>query len=376
MAVAAAVGTATIYPLQPAIADIADSVGASVAAAGSALACGPVGYLLGLATLVPLVDRYSPRRLLAVQFAVLSAALAVNAAATTPWLLGIAVGVVGAASTVGAQLSSVAGRFASARRRATTLGIVTAGISAGILGGRVVGGWLTDQIGWRAMLLTVSGLCAVISCASLLAIPHAAATVRAGYLAGLRGSVGLYRGHPALRTAAARGTLWFFAFCAVWSGLAVALAQPPFGYSAHAIGLFALAGLLGIGATWVAGAWTDRIGARVVILIGLVLAGIATAVLTVALHSIVATVVCLALFDAGLFAAQVANQSTVLAIDPDAPARFNGAYMVVYFIGGSVGTAFGAAAVDWFGWPATAAIAAVAIGVAAVQSSFMPHGEP
>lgn len=376
MAVAAAVGTATSYPLQPAIADVAESVGTSVAAAGSALACGPVGYLLGLATLVPLVDRYPPRRLLALQFGVLSMALVVNAAATTPWLLGIAVGIVGAASTVGAQLSSVAGRFASARRRATTLGIVTAGISAGILGGRLVGGWLTDQIGWRAMLLTIAGLCAIIACATLLTIPDGTATVRVGLLAGLRGSAGLYRRHPVLRTAAVRGALWFFAFCAVWAGLAVALAQPPFGYSADVIGLFALAGLLGIGATWVAGACTDRVGARIVILTGLILAGGAAAALTVALHNTVATLICLALFDAGLFAAQVANQSTVLAIDPDAPARFNGAYMVVYFVGGSVGTAFGAAAVDWFGWPATVAVAAVAIGVAAVQSSLTPQGEP
>jgi predicted MFS family arabinose efflux permease len=130
-----------------------------------------------------------------------------------------------------------------------------------------------------------------------------------------------------------------------------------------------VAGLLGIGATWVAGAWTDRVGARIVIVSGLAVAGAAAAVLTVVLHSTVATLICLALFDAGLFAAQVANQSTVLAIDPGAPARFNGAYMVVYFIGGSVGTAFGAAAVDWFGWPVTAAIAAAAIGVAAIQSS-------
>jgi predicted MFS family arabinose efflux permease len=369
MALAAAAGTATIYPLQPAIAEVADSVGASVAVAGSALACGPVGYLLGLATLVPLVDRYPPRRLLALQFGVLSVALVLNAAATTPWLLGMAIGIVGAASTVGAQLSSVAGRLASPHRRATMLGIVTAGISAGILGGRIVGGWLTDQIGWRATLLSFAALCAIIACATLLAIPHATATVRSGYLAGLRGSAGLYRSHPVLRTAATRGALWFFAFCAVWAGLAVALAGPPFGYSAETIGLFAVAGLLGIGATWVAGAWTDRVGARIVILSGLAVAGAAAAVLTVVLHSTVATLICLALFDAGLFAAQVANQSTVLAIDPGAPARFNGAYMVVYFIGGSVGTAFGAAAVDWFGWPVTAAIAAAAIGMAAIQSS-------
>lgn len=376
MALAAAAGTATIYPLQPAIAEVADSVGASVAAVGSALACGPVGYLLGLATLVPLVDRYSPRRLLALQFGVLSVALALNAAATTPWLLGIAVGIVGAASTVGAQLSSVAGRLASPHRRATTLGFVTAGISAGILGGRIVGGWLTDQIGWRATLLSFAALCAITACTTLLAIPHATATVRSGYLTGLRGSAGLYRSHPVLRTAATRGALWFFAFCAVWAGLAVALAGPPFGYSAETIGLFAVAGLLGIGATWVAGAWTDRVGARIVIVSGLVVAGAAAAVLTVVLPSTAATLICLALFDAGLFAAQVANQSTVLAIDPDAPARFNGAYMVVYFIGGSAGTAFGAAAVDWFGWPATTGIAAVAIGVAAIQSSSMNVRKP
>ncbi|HTI77827.1 MAG TPA: MFS transporter, partial [Mycobacterium sp.] len=73
---------------------------------------------------------------------------------------------------------------------------------------------------------------------------------------------------------------------------------------------------------------------------------------------------CLAMFDAGLFAAQVANQSTVLAIDPTAPAQYNSAYMLVYFIGGTAGTAFGAAAVGWFGWSATAAIAAVAITLA------------
>ena len=372
MAAAAAVGTATIYPLQPAIAAVAESVGTSVAAAGLALACGPVGYLLGLATLVPLVDRHSPRHLLVAQFAVLSLALVVNAAATAPWLLGVAVGVTGAASTVGAQLSSIAGRFAAAHQRAAMLGIVTAGISAGILGGRVAGGWLTDQIGWRGMLLVFSGICAIIAAAALLVLPNATGNVRSGYLAMLRGLPGLYREHPVLRMAAGRGTLWFFAFCAVWSGLAVALAQPPFGYSPEVIGLFALAGLLGIGTTWVAGAWTDRIGARTVILVGLVTAGASAAALAPALHSPAATLICLALFDAGLFAAQVANQSTVLAIHPDAPARFNGAYMVVYFVGGSLGTAFGAAAVGWLGWPATAATAAVAIGVAAAASLRVP----
>lgn len=78
------------------------------------------------------------------------------------------------------------------------------------------------------------------------------------------------------------------------------------------------------------------------------------------------TLACLGVFDAGLFAAQVANQSTVLAIDPAAPAQLNGAYMLVYFVGGSGGTAFGGAAVGWFGWPATTAVAACAISLALI----------
>jgi predicted MFS family arabinose efflux permease len=77
----------------------------------------------------------------------------------------------------------------------------------------------------------------------------------------------------------------------------------------------------------------------------------------------------LAVFDAGLFAAQVANQTTILAIDPSAPARFNSAYMLVYFVGGSLGTAFGAAAVTSFGWPATISACGAALLVAGLLAS-------
>lgn len=110
-------------------------------------------------------------------------------------------------------------------------------------------------------------------------------------------------------------------------------------------------------------------GARRVTAIGLVLAAVSASVLAGCLSNPVLTLVCLAVFDAGLFAAQVANQSTVLAIDPTAPARFNSAYMVVYFVGGSLGTAFGTAAVGWLGWPATAAVTAATIALALLLSA-------
>ncbi|WP_280499312.1 MFS transporter [Nocardia cyriacigeorgica] len=375
MSLAAALGTSTIYPLQPAIAEVAGSLHTSIAVAGFALAGGPIGYLVGLGLIVPMIDRFSPGRTLAMQFGALAVALAVSAVADRAWQVGLLIGVIGACSSVGASLSSLAGRLAPAHRRATVLGIVTAGIAAGILAGRIAGGWLAEEIGWRGMLLVfaVACLCAAGLCLVLLPATRGAAEL--DYLAMLRSLPGLFVRHPTLRVAAVCGALWFFAFCAVWAGLAVALSAPPFSYSAEQIGLYALAGLAGIPATQLAGIWTDRVGARRVILLGLALAGTALFITGPTLANTIAVLICLALFDAGLFAAQVANQSTVLAIDPDAPARFNSAYMLVYFIGGSLGTACGAASAEWFGWTATALSAVGAIGIAAAIAALSARGE-
>jgi hypothetical protein len=63
---------------------------------------------------------------------------------------------------------------------------------------------------------------------------------------------------------------------------------------------------------------------------------------------------------------QLRGHRVTLKDTPAAPAQFNSAYMLVYFIGGTLGTAFGAAAVGWFGWPATTAIAAGAIALAMI----------
>src|ERR1700744_4389916 len=98
MAVAAAFGTSTIYLLQPAVADVAGSLGVRTA-------------VVGVALLVPLVDRYTPGRVLAAQFGVLAAVLALGAAVGTIWLLGVIVAVAGACSAVGAGMSSIVGRL-------------------------------------------------------------------------------------------------------------------------------------------------------------------------------------------------------------------------------------------------------------------------
>lgn len=376
MSLAAALGTATIYPLQPAISDLAHSLESGPTAVGTALACGPIGYMLGLALLVPLVDRFSPRRVLALQFLALGAALALTAAASTAWLIGLGLLLTGACSSVGAGLSSVVGRLAPEHRRSTVLGIVTAGISAGILAGRIVGGWLTDVIGWQAMLLAVAAAAVGTAGACLVLLPTLTAAVAQNYFAGLASMPGLLLRNPVLRRGSVRGALWFFAFCAIWSGIAVALSQDPYLLPAKQIGLYALAGIAGIFATRIAGGCVDRFGVRPVLLVGLATAGIACPALAFRLDSPVTTMLALAMFDAGLFAAQVANQTTILAIDASAPARFNSVYMLVYFVGGSLGTAFGASAVASLGWPACVGACAAALLAAGLLANERPRRMP
>jgi len=148
-------------------------------------------------------------------------------------------------------------------------------------------------------------------------------------------------------------------------GLSLALARPPVDLSSARIGGYALAGLLGVAATRVAGAAADRHGSRTVILAGLAAAAACALIMIGSLQLVPVLLAALGVFDAGLFSAPVANQSAVLGIDPPRPAQINGAYMVVYFIGGTIGTAVGGSLINLAGWPGIGLGATAALAVAA-----------
>lgn len=364
LALAAAVATSTSYTVQPELGLIAADLDASLAAASAAAGLPIVGYMLGLALLVPLVDRISAHVLVPTQLAALAGALVLAAAATSVEVFAIGLLLSGVCASTGAQMSTLAAKHAAPDRQGRALGSVTAGISAGILLGRMIGGGLTDAVGWREMLLIVAGaclLCAVVGRALLpRQIPHALGS----WLGGLLSTPQLLRTRPDLLIAAMAGALWFFAFSLVWVGVSLALSLPPYGLSPTTVGLYSLAGLAGMAATPLAGRLADRFGSRPIVIGGLVLALACTLAIVPGLGSAPLTLLALALFDAGLFAAQVANQSRVIRLDPLRPAQLNSTYMVVYFVGGSLGAAAGGPVVSMFGWPIGAGAAAVAIATA------------
>lgn len=136
----------------------------------------------------------------------------------------------------------------SPTRQALALGCVTAGISTGILLGRLVGGGLTDAVGGRAMLLLVAGVCLLCALIGLVLLACDAQRASGSWLAGLLPAPQLLRTHPELLVAATAGALWFFAFSLIWVGVSLALSLPPYSLAPTTVGLYSLAGLAGMAA--------------------------------------------------------------------------------------------------------------------------------
>ncbi|WP_186258918.1 MFS transporter [Burkholderia gladioli] len=366
LSIAAGGAIANNYAIQPALSFIAADFGVPVAPITAVASGAMIGYLLGLVLLVPLVDKLSPRTLIPAQMFALASALVLAAWAPCANALIACFVLIGATTTVAAQSSAVVGKCADPQNRARLMGTISAGISAGILLSRFVGGVLAQWYGWRGALLafaafvTVSGLCVIPL------LPAERPRGRMGYFSTLRSMPPLIRASRQLRLRIYAGMLWFFAFNLIWVGLAVRLAAPPYNLDAATIGLYSLAGLLGLVVTRVSGRLTDRFGSRAVIVCGLALAAFSAYALIFALGHPAATAAALAVFDAGCFAAQVANQASVVAIQPTRAGTLNSAYLTFYYGAGAIGTAMAGVVAISADWEGLALLATITTATAAV----------
>ncbi|MFG2966819.1 MFS transporter [Streptomyces sp. NPDC048288] len=364
---AAMAGTAIAnnYAVQPALTAVATDLDVPLSVIGLVPTAALAGCMTGFALLLPLTDHLAPNRLVTAQLTALAAALALAATARDAVVLLAAYLLVGAAASVAAQASNIAGRHARPGRGGTGVALVAAGMSAGILLSRLVGGALTDALGWRRMLLVFAALALLGALAAATLLPRGRPLADRGYRATLAALPPLLLHQPRLRRAVATGALWYFAFNLVWIALTLALAQPPHSLGPTAIGLYSLAGLLGFAALPLSGRLTDRYGPRTVITAALLAAAAGTALLATGLDTPWHTALGLALFDAGCFAAQAANQSRVIALDPARSGSLSSVYLVVYFTIGALGTAVAAPLLDTLGWQGTSLTALGALLLAA-----------
>ncbi|MFI7342800.1 MFS transporter [Streptomyces sp. NPDC050085] len=369
LAATAGIALANNYAVQPALGDVARSTGTSAAAIGLVTTAALTGCMAGFALLLPLVDRAAPRRLVTGQLVLLSTGLILAAVAQGIGVLVVAYVVIGAGASVSAGASTIAGRGVPGQRRGAAIALVAAGMSAGILLSRLVGGALADALGWRGMLLAFAGLVLLCAAGAWLRLPGERPQPPAtGCLATLTALPTLLRRYGALRRAVVRGSLWYFAFSLVWVALTVRLSRPPYDLDAATIGLYSLAGALGFAALPVAGRLGDRFGSRVVICASMAAAATGAALLCTGLDRPAVTVAALALVDAGCFTAQAANQARILAVDPRRGGSLAGVYLLLYFLAGVIGSALAAPLIETGGWPAASGAVLGALVLAGLLS--------
>ncbi|HEV7777138.1 MAG TPA: MFS transporter [Luteibacter sp.] len=322
-----------------------------------------LGYAMGMLFLVPLADLLENRRLTVITLACCAAMLALAATALNAPLFLLAVCLAGAASCAIQILVPLAAAMAHPDRRGTAVGNVMSGVMLGILLSRPFASLVAGSFGWRAVYGILAALDALLALALWRGLPRHHPSGTENYRVLIASLWTLWRREPQLRRYALSAAMVMAGFSTFWTGVGFRLVQAPFALNDTGIALFALAGVAGTVVAPMAGKMGDRghtaIGmpiAHIVILIGIVLAGVAgagwfgfdmTAHRTAALGLLVVVAIVL---DAGAIGDQTLGRRAINMLDPSARSRLNGLFVGVFFLGGGVGAVAAGAAWAVAGW--------------------------
>ncbi|MGI6246709.1 MAG: MFS transporter [Pseudochelatococcus sp.] len=367
MAAVCAFAVANTYYNQPMMVLMARDLGAPETSAGFITTATQAGYTIGLALLAPLGDRFERRGLILRVIGLLVLALLAASAAPTFPLLLLASFCVGMFSIVAQYTIPMAAALSPPETRGSVIGIVMAGLLTGILGARALAGLVADLAGWRAMFLIAAAMMVLVAGVVRFALPPLAATSSLGYGALLRSLLPLWREEPVLREATVVAAFAFATFNVFWTTLTPHLASPELGYGPTVAGLFGLIGLAGALTATIAGRLADHIAPRAIVGGATVLLVVAFAIMGVSGHLLIGLVVGVIVLDIGLQGVQIASQTRIFALQPQARNRVNTIFMTAYFIGGTSGSFIGTLAWRFGGWPG---VALAGTGLAAAGIAF------
>ncbi|MBZ6205430.1 MFS transporter [Streptomyces olivaceus] len=357
IALCTAVTAANIYLAAPLLPLIARDMGSTPSAVAWLASVAQLGYASGLLFFAPLGDSVNRRRLVAVLALVATAALLAAAASAGTGALAVAVLVASAATVVPQLLVPLVAARAPADRRARHVAAVIAGLFTGVVAARVLGGLAGQAFGWRAVFVGAAVLTAVLGLATAYILPVERRQRQGPLFAGLLAIPGVVRRSPDLWRACVRQAGMYGAWSALWTSLALLLADADgYGMTTAAAGLFGLFGLAATVVAPVAGGLVDRFGAARVVRSAYLLAAVSVPLFWWGGQAMAALCAAAVLVHAALVASHIANQTLALTTTP-APATANTAYVVSGFAGGALASALAGPAYAHWSWGGVCAVA-------------------
>jgi predicted MFS family arabinose efflux permease len=369
LALACGAAVANLYYAQPLLHTLALAFGVTGAIAGLLVTATQLGYVLGLAFLVPLGDRLERRRLITTVLLFTAAAEGLAAAAPVLAVFAIALLAVGLTSVVAQVIVPMSSALAAPHERGQVVGTVMSGLLIGILLARTLSGLIAAVAGWRAVFALAAVAMVALAAALRRTLPEVPPTEKLRYRQLLGSVVRLVTSEPVLRQRMALGGLAFGCFSVLWTSLAFLLSGQGGGhyhFGNAAIGLFGLAGVAGAAAAPLSGRLADRGHGRMAATGSLLVLLGSWGLLALGRSSVVALVGGILVLDLGVQALHISNQSTIYALAPEARSRLTTAYMVAYFLGGTVLSALTSTLYASSGWSGVCLLGAGTAAVALI----------
>jgi predicted MFS family arabinose efflux permease len=371
--VAVGVSVANLYYLQPLLPLLRRDYHVAPGLAALATTATQLGYVLGLALILPLADLLERRRLVVAMTLSCAAALALAASAPVFALLLVGLLLVGVTAVVAQILVPFAAALSPARERGRVVGTVMSGLLLGILLARTVAGFVAAASSWRVLLDVAAGAMAATALALRARLPVARPATSLPYGRLLASLVELVRTEPVLRRRALFGALGMGCFSTLWTSVAFLLAGAPYHYSVDRIGLFGLVGAAGALMANLAGRLADRGQAPRLTVFAAGCLAASFLLIYLGSHSLVPLVAGIVVLDVGAQGMQITNQSEIYRLRADAGARVNSVYMVSYFVGGTAASALSGLLYARAGWAGVSALggslgtAALALGLVSLR---------
>ncbi|MEI4486894.1 MFS transporter [Frigidibacter sp. MR17.14] len=364
---------ALIYCVQPLLPAFATGFGLTPAAASLALSLTTGMLALSIVALGALSQQLGRKGLMTASM-LAAAALNLGAALVPGWqgllamraLEGLALGGVPAVA-----MAYLAEEVAP-RDLGKAMGLYISGTAFGAMMGRVGMGLLLDWTDWRMAMAGLGGACLLAALGFILLLPPSRHFTRAR-AAGPGFHLAAWGRHLRDRRLLRLYALGFCLtsiFVTVFNYATFRLSAAPYGLSATQVSLIFLAFGFGVVSSNVAGALSDRIGRRplLVLAFGLVLAGLALTLLA----PIVAIFAGVALIATGFFIGHSLASSAVGATAAETKGHAAALYLLFYYAGSSVVGSLG----GWFwqhlGWDGVAGLAAAMALAALALSAGVP----
>jgi predicted MFS family arabinose efflux permease len=353
-----------MYYAQPLLHTLALAFHVSNGTGGLLVTIAQVGYVLGLAFLVPLGDLLERRRLIISTMLLVAAGQGLAAAAPSFGLFALAVAVVGIGACMAQVIVPMSSSLAAEHERGRVVGTVMSGLLIGILLARTVSGLIAGAWGWRIVFVVAAGVMVALAATLRRFLPPVPSTQQMPYRALLASVFGLIVEEPVLRQRMVLGGLAFGCFSILWTSLAFLLSGPPFHYGNTTIGLFGLAGVAGASVAPVAGRLADRGHGRIAATATLIILLGSWGLLALGRNEVPVLLAGIVVLDLGAQGIHISNQSAIYALQPEARSRLTTAYMVAYFLGGAVLSALTSALYSSGGWSSVCVLGTATAGAA------------